>query len=115
MRTESILLVRDTAGGDFEFEYAPGESNSSVWPGGIPVDGSAHREVETYPYLWLWVFSYIFNSVVILSALVCLVLTFIFRKKRQEVAERKCSLWEVASSGLGGLYLEGAVWLWTLP
>jgi hypothetical protein len=59
-------------------EFAEGESNSTLWPNGVPVDGTAHRQEENFPHLWVWVVSYVVNSVVILAALVCFIFTVAF-------------------------------------
>ena len=64
------------------FVYAEGESEQTVWPGGVPLDGTARGEVERFAYVWLWVISYVLNSVMIIAALICFVFTLVFRKRK---------------------------------
>lgn len=75
-------MLFSTNGEELSLEFPEGESNGTLWPKGVPTDGSAHREVENYPYLWLLVVSYVVNSVVILAALVCLVFTITFHNRK---------------------------------
>ena len=75
-----IAIILNSEGGS-KFEYADGESDHTVWPNGTPSDGTP-VEIEKFPYLWLVVTSYVFNSIVIVAALVCLVFTILFRKRK---------------------------------
>lgn len=80
--TATVGLLSLTPGGGAVFEYTDGESNATVWPEGIPADGTVHRRVERFPYAWLVVISYFFNSVVILAALLCLLFTLVFHNRK---------------------------------
>ena len=82
-QTETIYILRGSGAEElFSFEYVEGETNETVWPGGVPSDGTIYTEVERFPYLWLWVISYIVNSVVIFTALFCLFFTCIFHNRK---------------------------------
>lgn len=76
------LYVILSANGNHSLEFAQGESDGTLWPQGVPADGSTHREIENFPHLWLWVVSYVVNSVVIMAALVCLVFTVTFHNRK---------------------------------
>ena len=57
------------------------EPVSLLWPEGIPSDGTP-IVVENYPPLWLIVVSYTFSAAVIFGAVVSMVFTFVFRKRK---------------------------------
>lgn len=63
------------------FTYQYGESSASLWPTGIPSDGTP-IEVEHYPFTALMVIVYLYAAAGIGFAISCLIFTILFRKKR---------------------------------
>lgn len=63
------------------FTYTLNESEESVWPDGVPPDGSP-IEVTKHPLLALVIICYVLSGVVILWAIVCIVFNICFRKKK---------------------------------
>lgn len=61
--------------------FTTNESTEGVWQGEIPRDGTPVTQ-ERFPYLWITIFSYTFSSLVIIGALVSMVFTCVFRKRR---------------------------------
>ena len=61
--------------------FLEGESLMKLWPGGVPTDGEPITEIN-YPLLPVVIISYIYAGAVIVSALLCLVSTLIFRKRK---------------------------------
>lgn len=58
-------------------EYTFEEQSGPLWKV-TPSDGEVVYE-QHYYYLWLWVASYVINSIVILAAVLCLIFTIVFR------------------------------------
>ena len=63
------------------FTYAQNESEASVWPNGVPSDGSPLEELK-HPLLVLVIISYALSGTVILYAVMCLIFNICFRKKK---------------------------------
>ena len=63
------------------FNYTHNESEATVWPNGVPSDGSPLEELK-HPLLELVVVCYMLSGTVILCAVVCLVFNICFRKKK---------------------------------
>ena len=63
------------------FTYAQNESEASVWPDGVPSDGSPLEE-RKHPLLVLVIISYVLSGTVILYAAMCLIFNICFRKKK---------------------------------
>ena len=66
---------------DKSLEFLDGESVLTLWPEGVPLDGTPITEIH-YPLLAIVIVSYIYAGAVIICALVCLASTFILRKKK---------------------------------
>ena len=67
--------------GNQSFVYINGENNATVWPGDIPWDGVPIIKINS-PLLPLLVICYIYSSLGIVFALVCLIFNIVFRKKK---------------------------------
>lgn len=87
-RLESVTVATVTKvpsgdkGGDIlQFTYTPNESEVSVWPSGVPPDGSPVKELK-HPLLILIITCYVLSGVVMLWAVVCIMFNFYFRKKK---------------------------------
>ena len=63
------------------FAYIEGEDESSVWPAGVPSDGTP-IEVQHYPFLALLVLVYLFAMAGLVFTVVCLVFNVIFRNHK---------------------------------
>ena len=55
-------------------------TNTTVWPGGTPSDGSPVT-VERFPILGLTIFCYLFATASSVAAVVCIVFTIVFRNR----------------------------------
>lgn len=62
-------------------EFAENISQESLWVGGIPSDGSPVTK-ENYPIIIICVISYLLAGFNVIMAVVCILFTIIFRKKR---------------------------------
>jgi hypothetical protein len=58
-----------------------GESVVNLWPQGLPTDGRPIIEIN-YPLLPVVIVSYIYAATVIICALLCLIFTAMFRKRK---------------------------------
>ena len=58
-----------------------GEDELSLWPGGVPSDGTPET-VENYPLLPLMVVCYTAATAGILFAIVCLIFNVVFKNKK---------------------------------
>ena len=77
----TVSREREKGEGELLFTYARNESEASVWPDGVPSDGSPLEELK-HPLLVLVIISYVLSGTVILYAVVCLIFNICFRKKR---------------------------------
>ena len=64
-----------------EFTYLDGENERSVWPTGVPSDGTP-IEVEHYPFLVLMVLVYLFAVAGLVFTVICLVFNVTFRNRK---------------------------------
>ena len=64
-----------------QLEYVDNESSSTLWPGGIPPDGTP-QQVINYIRIPIVVTAYIGAVGVIIFAVVCCAFNFIFRKRK---------------------------------
>lgn len=86
----------ESEGGMLQFIYTHNESEASVWPDGVPQDGSPLEELK-HPLFTLVVICYMLSGAVILWAMVCIVFNICFRNKkwaRKFKTWRKSGLWE---------------------
>ena len=67
--------------GKFVFTYINNESDSSVWPDGVPWDGSPLAELR-HPLLGLVLLCYVLSGVVIVWAVVSIIFNLCFREKK---------------------------------
>lgn len=72
----SISIV----GSPSDITFLTNESVSTLWPGGVPSDGTPTSQ-ENYPLLPLMTVCYTFATAGICFAAVCLIFNIIFRKK----------------------------------
>ena len=79
--TVALLSPATEQGGGHNFTYQNGESSASLWPSGIPSDGTP-VEVEHYPFTALMVIVYLYAAAGIGFAIICLIFTILFRKKK---------------------------------
>ena len=63
------------------FAYCCNESAGSVWPQGVPADGSPLRELR-HPILGLVVLCYSLSIAVILFAILSIIFNICFRKRK---------------------------------
>ena len=63
------------------FSYTHNESEASVWPNGVPLDGSPQEELK-HPLLLLVILCYAISGTVILCGVVCIMFNICFRKKK---------------------------------
>jgi gamma-aminobutyric acid type B receptor len=63
------------------FTYVSGEDESTVWPTGVPSDGTP-IEIQHYPYLALMVLVYLFAVAGLVFTVVCLVFNIVFRNHK---------------------------------
>ncbi len=75
------VAVLSVGGENTSVSFFPGESREGLWEGTVPSDGTP-MELENYPYLWLTITGYMFASLVILGAIVSMIFTVIFRKRK---------------------------------
>lgn len=61
--------------------FLANESTATLWPGGLPRDGTP-REKENYPLLPLMVVCYTYASAGICFAIVCFIFNIVFRNKK---------------------------------
>ena len=64
-----------------QLEYAENESSSTLWPEGIPPDGTP-LQVTNYIHIPIVVIAYIGAVGLIIFAVVCCAFNFIFRKRK---------------------------------
>ena len=64
-----------------EFTYLHGESEMTVWPAGVPSDGTP-IEVQHYPLLPLMVLVYLFAATGLAITIICLVFNVVFRNRK---------------------------------
>ena len=63
------------------FAYMGSESQDSVWPDGVPPDGSPVQQLK-HPLLVLVVVCYVLSGAVIVFAVICIVFNIYFRNKK---------------------------------
>lgn len=80
-RTVALVHLNSDKQTDFNFTYTNGEDVSSVWPAGIPSDGTP-IEVQHYPFLSLLVIVYLYTVTGLVFTVVCLVFNIVFRKHK---------------------------------
>ena len=73
--------VATLTGGQLELSYLPGESEDTVWPGGVPPDGSPLAELK-HPLTSLVVLCWVLSGAVIVWAIGCILFNLYFRKKK---------------------------------
>ena len=74
---EEVALIGDQQ----NFSFLDGESNTSLWPGGVPRDGST-IVVENFPRLSLTILCYIYATAGIIVAIGCTVFNLVFRNRK---------------------------------
>ena len=74
---EEVALIGDQR----NFSFLDGESNTSLWPRGVPLDGSI-IVVENFPRLSLTIICYIYATAGIVFAILCLVFNLVFRNRK---------------------------------
>ena len=74
---EEVALIGDQR----NFSFLDGESNTSLWPGGVPRDGST-IVVENFPRLSLTILCYIYATAGIIVAIGCTVFNLVFRNRK---------------------------------
>ena len=77
---EEVAVLR-TGEDNLSFSFLGNETNTSLWPGGVPSDGSP-IVVENFPLLPLTIVCYIYAAAGILVAVGCLVFNFVFRTRK---------------------------------
>ena len=77
---EEVALIEDLERNQ-TFTFLDGENNTSLWPGGVPRDGSTIT-VENFPRLSLTIICYIYATAGIVFATICLVFNLVFRKEK---------------------------------
>jgi len=78
---EKVALILGTGDGNLNFSFLGSERNTSLWPGGVPWDGSP-IVVENFPLLPLTIVCYIYATAGIVFAIVCLIFNIIFRNAK---------------------------------
>ena len=66
---------------NFSFSYQSGEDVSTVWPDGVPSDGTP-IEIQHYPFVALMVIVYLCVAAGVAFTVVCLVFNIVFREKK---------------------------------
>jgi len=64
-----------------QFVYLDGHNNNSVFPDGIPSDGTPIKRINVQP-LGLVIVYYILSLLGIVFSIVCLLFNFIYRERR---------------------------------
>ena len=77
---EEVALIEDLEGNQ-TFTFLDGENNNSLWPGGVPLDGSPITVVN-FPRLSLTVICYIYATAGIIVAIGCFVFNLVFRNRK---------------------------------
>ena len=77
MVREKVALIDDQQ----NFSFLDGESNTSLWSRGVPLDGSPIPMVN-FPRLSLTIICYIYATAGIVFAIICLVFNLVFRKEK---------------------------------
>ena len=78
---EKVALIVRTGEGNLNFSFLDSESNTSLWPSGVPSDGSP-IVVENFPLLPLTIICYIYATAGIVFAIICLIFNVIFRNAK---------------------------------
>ena len=78
---EKVAVILETGEGELNFSFLGGESNTSLWPGGVPRDGSP-IVLENFPLLSLTILCYIYATAGIVFAIICLIFNVIFRNEK---------------------------------
>ena len=63
------------------FAYVGNESQESVWPDGVPPDGSPIEQMK-HPLLVLVVIAYVMSGAVMVFAIICIAFNICFRNKK---------------------------------
>ena len=77
---EEVALIEDLEG-NRNFTFLDGENNNSLWPEGVPLDGSPIT-VENFPRLSLTIICYIYATAGIMVAIGCFVFNLVFRNRK---------------------------------
>ena len=77
---EEVALIEDLEG-NRSFRFIDGESNITLWPGGVPLDGSPITVIN-FPRLSLTIICYIYATAGIIVAIDCFVFNLVFRNRK---------------------------------
>ena len=80
-RTVALVCTNSDQQINFTFTYNSGEDESSVWPAGIPSDGTP-IEIQHYPFLALLVVVHLYAVAGLTFTGVCLVFNIVFRNRK---------------------------------
>jgi len=78
---ENVAVILGTEEDKLNFSFVGHETNTSLWLGGVPSDGSP-IVVKNFPLLPLTIICYIYATVGIVFAIICLVFNIIFRNAK---------------------------------
>ncbi|XP_019849131.1 PREDICTED: gamma-aminobutyric acid type B receptor subunit 2-like [Amphimedon queenslandica] len=87
------------------FNYFSNESNSTVWPDGVPPDGTPIYEFSSFSII-LVIVMYLWSSVGIIFTVICLIFNIIFRNRK---------IIRLTSPNLNYFIIAGAIILYSLP
>jgi len=94
-----------------QFVYLDGHNNNSVFPDGIPSDGTPIKRINVQP-LGLVIVYYILSLLGIVFSIVCLLFNFIYRERRiVKLTSPKLNYFVVA----GALCLYGSIYFRLYP
>ena len=77
---EEVALIGDQEG-NRSFRFLDGENNTTLWPGGVPLDGSPITVIN-FPRLSLTIICYIYAAAGIIVAIGCFVFNLVFRNRK---------------------------------
>ena len=78
---KEVALINGIDTGNLSFGFLHGESVNTMWPEGVPPDGTPLTEIRS-PFIWLVVISHVYAGSLIICAVCCTIFTFVFRKRR---------------------------------
>lgn len=79
--TPSSVGVISLSDEDTDVIFIGNETHELLWPDGIPLDGRPITE-QRFPYLWITLSSYMCASIVIICAIISIMFTLIYRKRK---------------------------------